>query len=259
MDGVTISGQGPAVILLHSSLSSAKQWQNLTKTLSAQFTCINIDLLGYGKAPSVTDIKGYSFATEITRIEQILVDANITGPYHLIGHSCGGAIALKMALEMAQQNMANLLSVTLFEPVAFHLLEQQNNHAVKLFANKLRRESNLDAARDFVNYWNGEGYFQQLPQVVQTQMAMGMDKVNLDFNGIFAEQYSLADLRALSCPVLLMLGKYTSAESQQLSKAIGDAISHCQLVRIDSGHMAPLSHPQLVEPVIVDFLIKQCE
>ncbi|GLX77264.1 hypothetical protein tinsulaeT_06040 [Thalassotalea insulae] len=253
MGGVTIQGQGPAVVLLHSSLSSSKQWQSLVEKLAVNFTCINIDLLGYGRAPTVSESSEYNFSTEVIRIKQILAKENISAPYHLIGHSCGGAIALKMA----QENSDDLFSLTLYEPVAFHLLEQQHQHAVKFFADSIKQENNIDAAKHFVNYWNGNGYFDNLPASVQQQMAKGMDKVNLDFNGIFAESYTLADLADISCPSLLMLGQYTTADSKQLSEAIAKAIAQCQLTQIAAGHMGPLSHPQLVEPVIVDFLAKQ--
>ncbi|WP_206484373.1 alpha/beta hydrolase [Thalassotalea sp. G2M2-11] len=252
MEGVSVSGKGPVVVFLHSSLSSAKQWQRLAQSLSDCFCCINIDLLGYGRAPQVTDEQNYSFATEVARIKQILAMHEVTQPYHLVGHSCGGAIALKMAVESPE----NIASLTLYEPVAFHLLEQLDDHVVKIFADELEQLNLSSAAKRFIDYWNGDGFFDALPEATQQQMAIGMKKVNLDFHGIFGETYLLSDLFAIACPALILVGKGTSAQSKQLSENIGQHIASSELVFVDAGHMGPISHPQLVEPLISDFLLK---
>ena len=118
--GVYISGQGTPVVLIHSSLSSAKQWLLLVKLLEPNFLVINVDILGYGNADKVSDEKNYNFDVEIERIEKVLDCVAPNKPLHIVGHSCGGAIALKLAVEQPER----LLSLSLYEPVAFHLLEQ---------------------------------------------------------------------------------------------------------------------------------------
>ena len=64
-NGIYFSGQGTPVILLHSSLSSAKQWSALVKLLELNFLVINVDILGYGNADKVTDETNYNFDVEI--------------------------------------------------------------------------------------------------------------------------------------------------------------------------------------------------
>jgi len=70
--GVYISGQGTPVVLLHSSLSSARQWLPLVKLLEPYFLVINIDILGYGNADKVTEPRNYNFDVEIDRFEYII-------------------------------------------------------------------------------------------------------------------------------------------------------------------------------------------
>ena len=41
----------PAIVLLHSSMSSKAQWATLVEQLTPDFRCIPLDLLGYGTAP----------------------------------------------------------------------------------------------------------------------------------------------------------------------------------------------------------------
>ena len=41
----------PAIVLLHSSMSSKAQWATLVDQLAPDFRSIPLDLLGYGAAP----------------------------------------------------------------------------------------------------------------------------------------------------------------------------------------------------------------
>ena len=115
--GIHLSGQGTAVVLLHSSLSSGRQWQLLVKQLKENYKVINIDILGYGQAPDVIDAVGYDLNVEINRINKALTVLIPEQKYHLVGHSCGGGLALKLSVEQPEK----VLSLSLFEPVAFHL------------------------------------------------------------------------------------------------------------------------------------------
>lgn len=255
--GVTVSGKGVVIVFLHSSLSSSKQWQNLTAKLSENFTCINIDLLGYGKAPVVDDTENYNFNVEASRIKNIIQVIAPNEKYHIVGHSCGGAIALKLAVEEPK----NILSLTVFEPVAFHLLAHSSNQyhnrladKVKRFAENIVANDNKTGAKAFIDFWNGEGFYSNLPDKIQAVMAKDIEKVTLDFKGILHENYHFEALQSIQCPSLVLVGKYSQEVSQVLSRAIADSLSIVEFKEIESGHMAPISHPRLVEPIISLFI-----
>lgn len=255
--GVTVSGKGKVIVFLHSSLSSSKQWRNLTVKLSENFTCINIDLLGYGKAPVVKDTENYNFNVEASRIKNIIQVIAPNEKFHIVGHSCGGAIALKLAVEESK----NILSLTVFEPVAFHLLAHSSNEyhnrlsdKVKQFAESIAANDNKTGAKAFIDFWNGEGFYSNLPDKIQAVMAKDIEKVTLDFKGILYENYNFEALRAIHCPSLILVGKYSQEVSQVLSHAIADSLPIVECKEVKSGHMAPISHPGLVEPIIISFL-----
>ena len=88
------------------------------------------------------------------------------GPIHLVGHSYGGAVALRFAMQQPER----LRSLVLIEPVAFHLLRDEAPDP----ANRLplqrgdggrrpcvegrgRAATTGRAMARFVDYWNGEG------------------------------------------------------------------------------------------------------
>lgn len=254
--GIDVSGAGQPMIFLHSSLSSNKQWLMAIKQLAAHYTCINVDISGYGQAPGVPNEKDYSFSDEISRIEQTLKSLALTDEkLHLVGHSCGGAIALAMAVKMPDK----VASMVLFEPVAFHLLstyESSSYHQITQFAQQLKNMPDISAAQAFVNFWNGKGFFEALPIKVQNQMAKAMKKVHLDFQGILAERYQLGDLPLIKCPALIMCGENTQPVSRTLSGAVYQHLSKANLIEVRGGHMAPISHCEQVTKQLLTFLLK---
>jgi len=250
--GVYVTGQGPAVVLLHSSLSSARQWQYLVNLLKADFTVINFDILGYGKAEKVQDSDNYDLNVETGRIKQVLQQVIGKAPYHLVGHSCGGAIALKLAVEMPDK----LLSLALFEPVAFHLLAKGSpqRQEAEDFKTRVFIDDAYLAAEIFTNFWNKPGFFRALPKKMQDLMAADIAKVNLDFKGLVAESYTLADLSVISCRSLLMHGSESPQLSRHLSQIITRALPAVSEQGFTTGHMGPVSHSEEIHPAIADFI-----
>ncbi len=250
--GVYVSGQGPAVILLHSSLSSARQWLPLVNILKSSHLIINIDILGYGSAGDVIDPDNYNFDVEIARIETAIKTLIPNQKYHLVGHSCGGAIALKMAVESPKK----LLSLSLYEPVVFHLLSQGSDARKQsdLFAEKVDVDNKYEAAAIFTDFWNKDGFFKTLPQKMQDYMAANMAKVSLDFKGIMSERYNENDLRHILCDTLLLSGEHSPELSHILIDKIAKNIPSTKQVQFNAGHMGPIDNYSVIQSVIANFI-----
>src|SRR3546814_9724822 len=95
-----------------------------------------------------------------------VLDARTGGAsdFHLVGHSYGGAVALKIALTRPQR----VLSLTLIEPVVFHLLPLAgDDEDMRLYRTILGVRDRLRGAvaagwpahgmATFVDFWNGAG------------------------------------------------------------------------------------------------------
>ena len=251
--GFDVSGmpEQPVVVLLHSSLSSSAQWSRLVTQLRNTYRVVNVDLLGYGSAPEVTDADHYCLNTEVLRIAEGLAEMELK-KFDLIGHSFGGAVALKYANEFSQQ----VNRLVIFEPVAFHLLEPGSNARteIELIAEKIRDVPPMDGARMFVDYWNGEGYFDTLPPPVCQMLSAQIHKVKLDFKGLIGEALTLQDYQT-SCPSgLLLAGKQSPAASRSLMTLLKDNLNGFSFCEVSGGHMAPISHAEEVNQQILDYL-----
>lgn len=257
--GVYRSGKAgqPPVLLLHSSQSNSGQWRSLVAALQQDYEVLAVDLLGYGNAPAVnlSQPEVFRFSDELPRIEAAVASLATNQPMHLIGHSYGAALALKIARE---QPFA-VASAALFEPVAFHLLEadDQGRQQVEQIAQQMVQLSPAEATAAFVDYWNYQGFFAALPARVQQGMVAQNSKVIADFAALMGEPSQAQDFSGLALPVLLLQGQHTQLSAQQVSAQLLQVLPKVDTVTLDCGHMGPLTHSELVNPYLLQFLAAQ--
>ncbi len=247
----------PAVVLLHSSMSSKAQWGELVSQLSDSYRCIAVDLLGYGATPFPADVDAdyqHTLAHEIDAVNASIAATLEPGEaFHLIGHSYGGASALHMARRMPQR----VLSLSVFEPVAFHLLPVQHPARAEIVAVVERINASAsaqDATRIFIDYWNRAGAFDAAPAAAQEKMTAMIAKVKLDFQALLGEAATLADLSALTMPALVMSGQNSPASTRLLAEQLAQALPNASALTTRGGHMAPITHAAVVNTAIVSFL-----
>ena len=247
----TEAGGGPGAVLLHSSGATAQQWRALAEELRACRRVLAPDLFGYGESghgpaePSLTQEAG---------IVEALAD-RVSGPIDLIGHSYGGAVALRFALKLPER----LRSLTLIEPVAFHLLQRGRIADRGAFAEVLAL---ADAVRQggegmgrFVDYWNGPGAWDAVPEEKRASLAGLSPSVARNFAAIMAETVPLAEYRRVAVPTLLLGGARSPAPARRILGLLASVlpkVRHCTIGA--AGHMAPLTHRDLVNSEILRHL-----
>lgn len=246
----------PAVVLLHSSLSSRKQWDALIAAQQASYRFIAIDLLGYGKSafPTEAAAAGYTLAHEADAVAAALAAQLGTGEaFHLIGHSYGGATALRLARQMRSR----VLSLALFEPVAFHLLPASDagRQEIQAVVDAINAADNAEgAARTFIDYWNRPGAFDTLPEVQRQRFSAGMAKVKLDFIALLGEPATVADMAGLDLPALVMAGSKGPASTRRVAETLAAALPQGRFSLTAGGHMGPITHANAVNAQLLEFL-----
>ena len=241
-------GSGPErAVLLHCALAHSKVWTPLADALSDRLDMIAPDMPGHGRSPAPepgTDM--HDRVTEIAR--DCLGDGG-----HVIGHSFGGTVALRFAIE----NPGRVKSLTLIEPVLFAAAGESEPDVLQayveasdLFGKALAEEDWTAAAKDFLSIW-GDGrawdtlsareqaaYADLMPFVRDTEPALLHDEKRL---------LRMGALEAISCPTLLVRGASSEpvigAVHKTLARRIPGAVD---LVVEGAGHMVPLTHPMPV-------------
>lgn len=242
------------VVCFHSSQSSGAQWRPLLHSFRDPPPAVATpDLIGYGRAPQPVQgfAEDFRLADEITHLNTHS-DALQQRPLHLVGHSYGGALALKWAREHPQA----VASVTLYEPVSFHVLGDDDpaREEISAIAAQMDSLSDAEAAALFVDYWNHPGYFAALPERVRRTMIAQQPKVNADFAALLHEPASLEDYAAVTCPVLLLHGSDSPLSSRRVAALLATTLPECQEQTVAGGHMAPLTDASQVVPLMSEFL-----
>lgn len=249
------SSNKPVVIALHGSASTGAQWTQLADRLAVDFEVITPDLPGYGK---LRGLRTFGRPTLYGDAFQIACQAHqAAAPVHLVAHGYGAAVALKYALE----NPAEVASLTLIEPVMFHLLryggqqDMQDYNEIKAMADAVRASCLNGAPKRgmarLVDYWNGTGTWDAISPVDQAKLATLAPKVAGNFAAVLAETWEASSCQQVQCPVTVITGERSRGPVARVARILVDALPNARHETIaGAGHMAPVTHHDAVAPIV---------
>ena len=249
------AGAGTPVVLLHGSASSGAQWKETIDHLRTRHRVITPDLPGYGGSTVDPDRSVESLDSDAQAIIELI--EQVGGPVHLVGHSFGAAVAIKVAMTAGHL----VRSLSIFEPALFHLLRDGDAADRSLHQDISLVEGILAAcAQDddapagmarFIDFWNGEGTWERLTPSVQDMYASEIGHVLRDFAAGARETWSPEDAMRISCPTFAYMGLESKAVSQRTTEIMAEAIPHARLTMLaDADHMAPMTHADVIAPAL---------
>lgn len=252
------AGAGPGVVCLHSNASTSGQWRGLMELLAPKYHVLAPDSFGSGKSPAWPSDRAISLRDEAELVEPVLARAG--APLALVGHSYGAAIALVAAL----QNPARVRAMALYEPTFFSVVAADKpppNDADGILGAVARASTALDAgdrdaaARHFIDYWMGEGAWQQTPEPRKPPIAASIGNIRGWAHALMAESTPLDAFRTLDIPVLYMTGKRSTASAHGVARLLTRALPRVEVLEFEKlGHMGPVTHPDPVNEAIRNFL-----
>jgi len=261
IDGATrfyeTSGCGPTVILIHGSLSSSRQWRALIDHLRDRYLIIALELVAEDDRESSGRGAGFSFAQDCALLESLIATSN--GDIHIVGHSYGGVVAARAALDTSTR----LSSLVLIEPSAFHLLRQAGRSAaydeIKCVCDRQQHAYALGelelSAGGFIDYWMGTGAWLAMPDRRRADATAALPKLVHDWNGVLDDTTRLEEYRSFATPTLLMHAKDTRRPSAQIVDLLAARLPNPAIAEISSGgHMSPLTNPVPVNRAIAQFV-----
>lgn len=249
----------PVVIALHGSASTGAQWDKLTDRLAVDFDVIAPDLPGYGK---LRGLRTFGRPTLYGDAFQIACHAHqAAAPVHLVADGYGAAVALKYALE----NPAEVASLTLIEPVLFHLLryggheDMHDYNEITAMADTMRAACLNGAPKHgmacLVDYWNGAGTWDAMSPMDQAKMAAHAPKVAGNFTAALAESWDASLCRRIHCPVTIITREQCRSPVERVARILACALPNARHETIaGAGRKSLVTQHDAVAPIIAQTL-----
>jgi pimeloyl-ACP methyl ester carboxylesterase len=258
VDFVEAGSVGPVVMLVHSSVSGARQWRRLMEDLKDRFRIRAVNLFGYGKTPPWPAEATQSLDDQARLVEAALpADA---GEIYLVGHSFGGSVAMKAAARLA----GRVTKLVLLETKPFYLLAQSGRIDAFAEAMGLRNCVKKSAARGewataaekFADYWGGAGTWRQMALERRTAFAEALKPNFFEWDAVMNEATSVGQwARLLPRATLAVYDPGTVLPIRDIAAILRRSCPWWLHKEVPgAGHMAPLTRPDLINPLVGSFL-----
>lgn len=250
------------VIALHCSGGNGGQWRQLRQALPDQMPLLCPHFIGSTWAGHWSGDHAFTLADEAAPIVNMIDTLGLR--VHLVGHSYGGAVALRIARERP----GRIASMTLYEPTALHVLRMAGPEGRAVLEDVNSISAAIDrailagdhrtAARQFVDYWAEAGAWAAMRSEVKADVIHYMPKACLDFRALKAEPTPLTVYRHFRFPVLLLQGQRTPEPMQFIARRLAKALRFGLPQTVaGAGHMGPLTHADEVAELVAGFIARQ--
>ncbi len=244
------------VILIHGLGGSVDDWRNVIPALAKDFHVVAFDLPGFGKSDKGS--QAYS-PTRYARLAHFLADHYFQDkPYHVVGHSMGGAAALRFA---AQRPLRFRRLVLVDVAGILHAQVMAKFQAGSM----IERQSGVPQTRGFVEHLSGRILEQaeRLPisffEIVDT--ALGRANVlqgspqQIAAMGLAGEDFSYA-IASVTAPTLILWGDHDRDAPLRTGEVLAANMPQARLEIIsDSGHEPMLDQADQVNALLKKHLL----
>lgn len=249
---------GPRVLLIHSTGTLPDMWTRLLAAVPLAWPTLTPANLGYPPLPPLTRSTAFHWSQDVERLRTAAAGAS---ELHLVGHSYGGMLALRLAHALAQDGGPRVASMWLYEPVLFGALRREQatltgparEQMTWLFEHSGLLESrdglgDEDWLRSFIDFWNRPGAWDAMPEAARAAMRPLGWKMAQEVRAINLDPAGFEDFH-VEAPLTLLSGTRTKPTVQALIQRLAEVNPQATVTTLDGlSHMAPLTRPDALAP-----------
>ena len=247
----TVTGTGPAIVLVHSFLASSAMWEAQIPALSSEHTVLAVDLRGHGASgPIKRDVSIYDLVDDVLAI----LDAEGITRAVWAGLSIGGMISLRAALK-APERVAGLLLLDTHAG-AERPLKKLRYHAMVLAARLFGIRPLLPQVLKLMFGRHTRAHNQPLVDEWRNRLAtVPFPTIAHGVSALARREPLQAQLATIASPALVIVGLEDQALPPAYSREIAELLPRASLIEIPRcGHLSALEQPEAVTRAMLDFL-----
>lgn len=251
-------------LMVHGLGGSALNWTDLMALLTDRLASRAVDLPGFGLSPPPPD-RDYSIGAQARAVAR-LVEVDGRGPVHLLGNSLGGAVATAVAAYRPDL----VRTLTLISPALPDLRPGRARIEVAVLATPglggllSRRLATMSPEQRVAGLL--ELVYADPSVVTSAQRALAEAEVQRRSELPYAVDALASSARGLltdflrtgsaglwrlatrvTAPTLILYGRQDRLVSHLVASKAKAAFPNATVIVVDSGHVAQMEHPELVE------------
>lgn len=243
-----VTGSGETLVLTHGLGGSTQTWETTVPRFAKHYQVLTWDVRGHGQSdkPEGRYSAGL-FASDLAALLKVL---GIDGAF-VLGHSMGGVVALRFALDFPDLCNALIVSSSSAEvnPRATQFWQDLAAAALE----KGMEAVPLDPARTFT-----KSFVENNPEIVEelTRNRMANDPGAYVRAALAISEYNYnEELSRIGCPTLIIVGNDDLTTPPGGSVKMSRLIAGSKLVIFkDCGHLSYVEQPEVFSQSVLDFL-----
>ncbi len=238
-----IDGKGPkTLVLIHEMSMSLEGWDYVMPALLPGHRILRYDMRGFGLSEKIQG-DALTMDDEVEDLHALLDTLKITGPVTLIGGAVGADVALNFAVKYSERVTAVLTS-----SAAINLHPNPNPPA------RTERAKPVDPYEvPYPAIMRSDK--EKFDRFVAIQVAN--DQHSFEVTSHMVAVFDFSDVLPKVKPPVLVIGtSLFPARTMEMMQGIAKAIPNGTFVEVKTGHYAPWESPELIGPVLLDYLKK---
>lgn len=244
----TISGEGPAIILLHGFLESSTMWEPLIPTISLKHIVICIDLPGHGQTGIWSEIHTMELMAEM--VKSVLQSLEIeTATF--IGHSMGGYVAMAY-LELFPKDVERLILINSSPQADSEERKANRNRTIKLISSHPKAYIYM-AIGNLIAVDSREKFPIEIEKLKLEACSFPIEGLQSAIRGMRDRKDTTETLKNFNGSKFMILSKEDPILPIKETKDVAN-YAKTKISEIDGGHMSMIENPEAIKNLLKKLL-----